>query len=271
MRCRSGETQSLGTEGREGHEEFETCESFSRVQQSAPAAPLAGDTSDATNRRTTPILSLRYLCYLLFEIRIPDCLLFHVRMERARQASKSETPGKSNRSSSPAVGEVASLSNGALPIGEKLKEAEAGSKTPTDSQGFRDSDALKLVEREARHPPTHRDSGKQDTHRLTGIQGSKTPTDSQGFREARHPPTPTDSQGFRDSDTHKLVERIQTPNDSDDSDAHKLVGRIQTPNAGDSDAHKLVECAVYQRIDPRSREAVRNAADRDGRRGCAIT
>ena len=40
---------------------------------------------------------------------------------------------------------------------------------------------------------------------------------------------------------------------------------------GDSDAHKLVECAVYQRIDPRSREAVRNAADRDGRRGCAIT
>ena len=53
--------------------------------------------------RTAPALFLRYLCYLLFEIRISDCLLFHVRMDRTRQTSKSETPADRTAALSPAV------------------------------------------------------------------------------------------------------------------------------------------------------------------------
>ena len=86
--------------------------------------------------------------------------------------------------------------------------------------------------------------GKPDTHRLTeGMPGMP--------------------EGM--PDTHRLTEGIQTPtnlseiqtptNSSGDSNAHKLVECAVLPE--DSDAHKLVECAVYQRIDPRSREAVR--------------
>ena len=68
--------------------------------------------------RTAPPLFLRYLCYLLFEIRISDCLLFHVRMDPDQANLEERDPGRSNRSSSPAVGAVASLSNGAWLIGE---------------------------------------------------------------------------------------------------------------------------------------------------------